>query len=122
MMKQSLRKNKEFQYIYRTGKSSAAKPMVLLHVRSKLPMVRVGFSVSKKVGNAVVRNRAKRRMREAFLRLLPEIRAHHNLIFVARVSISTATFAQILSSMRYLLNKENLLVSSQSASESLQAR
>lgn len=59
-----LQKNGQFQYVYRRGKSAACKDLVMLYAKGK--GLRVGFSVSKKVGNAVVRNRTKRRLRNAF--------------------------------------------------------
>ena len=59
-----IRKNGQFQYVYRKGSAAGAKEMTLLYI--KAPRLQVGFSVSKKVGIAVVRNRVKRRLRAAF--------------------------------------------------------
>ena len=56
-----LQKNRQFQYVYRRGKSAACKDLVMLYAKGR--GLQVGFSVSKKVGNAVVRNRTRRRLR-----------------------------------------------------------
>ena len=57
-----LRKNKQFQYVYHRGKSCAFREVVVLYIRAS--KMQVGFSVSRKVGNSVMRNRVKRRLRE----------------------------------------------------------
>ena len=57
-----LRKNKQFQYVYPKGRSCASREIVLLYIRAS--RLQVGFSVSRKVGNSVMRNRVKRRLRE----------------------------------------------------------
>ena len=59
-----LQKNKAFQYVYHRGKSVACRDLVMLVAKGK--GMKVGFSVSKKVGNAVTRNKVKRRLRECF--------------------------------------------------------
>jgi len=100
----TLKKNKEFNFVYRRGKAAGAKNMTLVFVKSRYGGVRVGFSVSKKVGNSVVRNRARRRLREAY-RALPEIRGNFSLVFVARSVIAEAEFSEICRDMRYLLKK-----------------
>ena len=69
----------------------------------------MGFSVSKKLGNSVTRNRVKRRLREAFRPLISEAQPGYDLIFIARVAVKDADFLSIGSSMRYLMHKADLL-------------
>ena len=57
----SLKKNAQFKYVYRRGASAGAREMVMLYVRG--PVLKVGFSVGKKLGCAVQRNRIKRQVR-----------------------------------------------------------
>lgn len=101
----SLRRNKEFRYVYRKGKSVSDKAMVLVYVRTKTPHLKVGFSVSKKVGNSVVRNRVKRRMKEAFFSVLESVSPNCLLIFTPRVQAREMTYQEILFSMCKLLKK-----------------
>jgi len=61
-----LKKNWQFKNVYEKGKYSADKYVVAYYVRNNLNTNIVGFSVSKKVGNSVVRNRTKRRMKECY--------------------------------------------------------
>lgn len=102
----SLKKNRQFQYVYRRGKSVACREMVLLYVRSS--KVLIGFSVSKKIGNAVVRNRAKRRMREAIRPLIPQLKSGL-YVLIARQECTRASFPVLCRSMQYVLRKQNLL-------------
>jgi ribonuclease P protein component len=106
-----LRKNAQFKYVYSKGRSCANSTLTLIYVKSGPPgSLRVGFSVSRKVGKAVVRNRIKRLMREACRKLLPEIRTGHMLVFVARPPSADSDFAAIGSSIGRLLEKSGLLV------------
>ncbi len=101
-----LQKNKQFQYVYRKGKSSASKDIVLLHARGA--GLKVGFSISRKIGNAVVRNRVKRRLRECFRSYLPLVKPGWYVV-VARPGIEQAAFRDLGRGMGYLLKKQNLL-------------
>lgn len=106
---ESLRKKKEFRYTYRVGKSTGHHLLALVYAKSRQYEPRIGFSVSKKIGNSVVRNRVKRRMREAVTPLIPEIRSNLNLIFIARDPIVDAPFPDIRAAMRSTLSRAGLL-------------
>lgn len=101
-----LRKNKQFQYVYHRGKSSAAREIVLLHAKSA--RLQVGFSVSRKVGNSVVRNRTKRRLREQFRRLMPRLRPGLYVV-VAREAAARTKSEVLYGSLLYAAKKQGLL-------------
>ena len=102
----SLGRNKQYAYVYRRGKSWPGRRMVLIYLKARF--LKVGFSVSSKVGNAVTRNRLRRRMKEDFRLLRPSL-APGKYIFVARTAAVTADNAAMASEMRALLKKAGLI-------------
>ena len=102
-----LQKNRAFQYVYRKGHSAACRNLVMLLAPGR--QLKVGFSVSKKVGKAVVRNRVKRRLRECFRPHTGDVKTGLYVI-VARPSAAEATFAELQKDMLYLLEKQKALV------------
>ena len=103
----SLKKNAQFKYVYRRGTSGGSYEMVMLYVRAGT--LKVGFSVGKKLGCAVVRNRIKRRLRAACAPLLPRMKPGL-YVFIARHPAATADFDKLCRSMQYLLRKQNRLI------------
>jgi len=105
-------KNKiDFKKIYQNGKS-LANPYIVIYVFKK-PVAgnpRIGFSVSKKLGCAVCRNKIKRRMREAIKPYLKLIKPNNvDIIFIARFKIKGISFKLVEKNMVNLLKRTNLL-------------
>lgn len=105
----SLKRHKEFRYTYRVGKSVGSHLFSLVWAKNRLDAVKIGFSVSKRVGNSVQRNRAKRRLRACITPMIASIRRGTNLIFVARKDVLTVPFAQMQQQMRDVLLRAGLM-------------
>lgn len=105
----SLRRNKEFRYVYKKGRSVSDGNIVLIYVITKTPRLKVGFSVSKKLGNSVQRNRIKRRMKEAFFSMAGEISSKSLLVFVPRDHAKDLSFSELKASEERLLKKAGLM-------------
>ena len=104
-----LRRRSSFDVIYRRGKSFSDKYLVLLTLDGKLPQPKVGFVVGKKVGKAVRRNKVKRRLREIFRALLPDVKGHTSYVVVARSLAADLGFDQLRQSLVALLVKADKL-------------
>ncbi|SKA97443.1 ribonuclease P protein component [Caloramator quimbayensis] len=104
-----VRKNSHFRYIYRKGKSLSNDVLVLYLFRNGKNINRVGISVSKKIGNSVVRNRVKRLIRECFRKNRNMTKTGYDLIFVARKKSSQANYYLIEEAMKNLFKKGGLL-------------
>lgn len=104
-----LKKNRHFNYIYKHGDSVRANCIVLIFSKTKFKNYKVGFSVSNKIGKSVVRNKIKRRMREAFNQIAQFVDKKHNYIFVARDGIAEKTFFEIKDYMLNAVKKAELL-------------
>lgn len=100
-----IRKNGQFQYVYRKGSASGCRELTLLFVKAS--RLQVGFSVSKKVGNAVMRNKVKRRLRAAFSSQLPMLKNGY-YVFAAKPLCAETDYRTLLGSVKYLLRKQNL--------------
>ncbi len=90
---ESLTKNHEFRRLYSKGKSTATPPVVVYCRRNGRNVNRIGFTVSKKLGKAVVRNRTRRRLREIYRLHEPEFSRGYDVVFVARTAAVQAPYA-----------------------------
>ena len=94
-----LRKNKDFSDIYKKGKSAGDKYIVLFYRPNRLGYNRTGFLASKKVGNSVVRNRAKRLMKESYRNIEGSLPEGYDFIIIARNTICGKKCAEVEKSL-----------------------
>lgn len=99
-----LKKNAQFRLVYNKGRSSANKYLVMFWLPNKKDGLRLGISVSKKVGNAVIRNRVKRRLKECF-RLSGYSKSDIDIVLIARTPAAEADYASLERSLSALLAK-----------------
>lgn len=99
---ESLKKNFDFQYVYKNGKSYANKYLVMYVLENNTERNRLGISVSKKVGNSIVRHRITRLIRESY-------RLHENIfnsgldiVVIARNSASLVSYWKMESALLHL--------------------
>ena len=112
-----LRKNSDFQRVRREGRSWAHPLLVLCALRNDLGYSRFGFSASKRVGGAVVRNRAKRLTREATRLRQAMIADGWDVVIIARQPMREANFPQVDQAVEQLLRRARLLKAAESFSE-----
>ncbi len=104
----SLKRHKEFRYTYRAGKAVSCRLFTLVYVANRRAKVQIGLSVSKKIGNSVQRNRAKRRLRASLSPMLTHVAPGWNLIFIAREEVLTCSFLQMQCLMQQMIRKAGL--------------
>lgn len=98
----SLKKNKDFRYVYRNGKVKANRYLVMYIVENNQAINRLGISASKKVGNSVVRHHFYRLVRESY-RLHEKIfNSGLDIVVVAKKSAAQANFKEIESALLHL--------------------
>jgi len=101
-----LKKNTEFKAVYNNHKSFASKNLVLyIGKNSKKEGPKIGFSVSSRIGNSVVRARTKRRLRAAAGGFVEKIKPDISLIFIARKPVLTIGYKELKRDMAWLLNR-----------------
>lgn len=98
-----LRKKADFDRIYRTGQSVGDRYLVVFRLPNHLPFNRTAFLASKKVGNSVARNRARRLMKESFRLLADQMGTGFDLIIIARVTINGRKCADVKRSLHSAL-------------------
>lgn len=95
-----LRLNREFRAVYSRGGTQVAPQLVTYMRKNRLHRNRVGITASKKIGNAVQRNRARRVIREAYRQIEGELPAGWDIVFVARSRTARIKMGEVLGVMR----------------------
>ena len=92
---QSLKQNHLFRRIYQRGKSSAGRSLVVYCRKNGLKYNRLGLTVGAKIGHAVVRNRIRRRVREAYRLSEADYRRGYDIVVVARSRAADASYQEL---------------------------
>jgi ribonuclease P protein component len=103
-----LRSNRQFRLVFARGRSYVHPLLVLYVRRSGSGGPRIGFSIGKKLGGAVERNRIRRRLREICRARLNRLRPGFDLVFVGRRALAAASFHTIQQVMDELLGQARL--------------
>ena len=102
-------KNKDFQNVYKNGKSYANKYLVMYVLENNTQENRLGISVSKKVGNSVVRHRITRLIRESYRLQESNFQNGLDIVVVARTNAKERTYKEIESALLHLGKLHNII-------------
>ncbi len=104
----SIKKNREFQTVYRGGNSFANRLLVMYVTENGQEQNRIGISVSKKVGNSVVRHRITRLIREIFRLNHGRLKTGLNIVVVARQAAKEAEYRDLERAYMHLCGLHNI--------------
>ncbi len=105
-----IKDNDEFQHVFKHGKSFANRQLVIYYIKkSEQQHFRIGVSVGKKIGNAVMRNQIKRYLRQAFHELDEKVLPTYDIVIIARQPTRKMNFHEVKKSLLHLLSRERLI-------------
>ncbi len=105
----SLKLNSQYQRLYKKGISAVCPSVVMYVRRNGCSYNRLGITAGKKLGCAVVRNRAKRRLRELYRTTLPKMKPGYDFVLVARNRTASADYAKLSADFMYAAKKCGVL-------------
>lgn len=105
----SIKLNRDFRLLYKRGKSAVSPVLAMYARKNKLSSNRIGITVSTKVGKAVVRNRVRRRIREAYRINEESFGPGRDIVIVARVRAASSSFRDIEKNLLRLAESLELL-------------
>jgi ribonuclease P protein component len=105
---QRLRRAADLAYVRREGQAWRHPLVVLLACPNGRSYSRFGFVTSRRIGKAVVRNRVKRRLREAVRQQLADVATGWDCLFIAREPIAQAAYEEVATAVTQLLRRANL--------------
>ncbi len=103
-----LRESRAFGQVRKTGHCRRSPELVMCCLDNDMPHSRFGFVVSKRVGNAVTRNRVKRRLRAIFAQRVPQIKSGFDIVVICRPAAARLAFRRLEAACLLLLRRLHL--------------
>ena len=103
-----LTKRKEFNYLYKNGRAQHTSHLTCVYLPTKHRSLKIGFTVTNKVGKAHLRNLIKRRLRAIVREFISTLPDNYNVVIIAKVGIDKITFAELRSEVYTLFERVNL--------------
>jgi ribonuclease P protein component len=107
--KHRIRKDMEFKKVYKVGRNYWNRNLVLYVSKNKLDNTRIGFTLTKKIGNAVTRNRVRRKMKEICRLNLNNMKQGYDLVFIAKKNTVNLSYDELEKSMIHILGISKIL-------------
>lgn len=107
---ESLKKNRDFQNVYKNGISYANKYLVMYVTENQMEKNRLGISVSKKVGNSIIRHRLTRLIRESYRLQEDKFKCGSDIVVIARDGAKEKKYADIESALIHLARLHEIYV------------
>jgi ribonuclease P protein component len=104
-----LKSNMEFQKIYNKGKNYWNRNLILFVKKNDLGYTRVGYTITKKIGNSVVRNRIRRQMKEVYRLNFYRIEKGYDLIFIPKKNIIDISFKELESAILHIMKLSKVI-------------
>ena len=107
----TLKSNPDFRRLYNRGISITDPALVIYYSKNRAGICRIGITTSKKIGNAVERNRSRRVIREAFRQVCPNLNPCYDIVMVARSKTKYLKSTRIEEVMKRIFENEGMLKS-----------
>lgn len=104
-----LRSNMEFKKVYNNGRNYWNRNLVLYVRKNNTDNTRVGYSITKKIGNSVTRNKIRRRMKEIYRLNYINLKKGYDLIFIPKKNIVDISYNELESAMLHILKISSVL-------------
>lgn len=104
-----LRTNMEFKKVYNSGKNYWNRNLILYLRKNNTDHTRVGYSITKKIGNSVTRNKIRRRMKEIYRLNYNNLKKGYDLIFIPKKNVVDISYGELESAMIHILKLSNVL-------------
>ena len=102
---ETLKTNREFERVFRKGKSAGHRDLVILGRKGRSKAVRVGFCISRKAGKAVARNKLRRRLKEIIREIESDLKPRWEIVIVAKQTTGSLNFQALRKLTRKLLTR-----------------